>query len=96
MMNLIKTMAMSPDNDSAIRYLVVDAINNKNVIDYYVRNGFEFLFESDEEELKCLRPQVVNKSIFRQIKDLFRLSNKNDKFSCKTRLMYFDLIPLKQ
>ena len=95
MMNLIKTMAIRP-NDSAIRYLVVDAVNNENVINYYKRNGFAFLFESDEEELECLRSHVANKSIIRRIKDICCPSNKNEKLPCRTRLMYFDLVLLKQ
>ena len=55
MMNLIKTMAIEPDNNSSSRYLIVDALNSPEVIGYYMRNGFEFLFASDEEELEHLR-----------------------------------------
>ena len=55
MMNLIKTIAIDPDNNSSNRYLIVDALNSPEVIEYYKRNGFEFLFASDEEELEHLR-----------------------------------------
>ena len=55
MMNLIKTIAIDPDNNSSSRYLIVDALNSPEVIEYYKRNGFEFLFASDEEELEHLR-----------------------------------------
>ena len=55
MMNLIKTIAIDPDNNSSSRYLIVDALNSPDVIEYYKRNGFEFLFASDEEELEHLR-----------------------------------------
>ena len=55
MMNLIKTIAIDPDNNSSSRYLIVDALNSPEVIEYYKRNGFEFLFASDEEELGHLR-----------------------------------------
>ena len=55
MMNLIKTIAIDPDNNSSSRYLIVDALNSPDVIEYYKRNGFEFLFTSDEEELEHLR-----------------------------------------
>jgi len=54
MMNLIKTIAIDPDNNSSSRYLIVDALNSPDVIEYYKRNGFEFLFASDEEELEHL------------------------------------------
>ena len=96
MMNLIKTIAINTENDSAIRYLVVDAVNNNNVINFYKRNGFVFLFESDAEELECLRNHSTDKSIIQQIKNICRLRNKKEKLYCKTRLMYFDLILLKQ
>lgn len=55
MMNLIKTIAIDPDNNSSSRYLIVDALNSPDVIEYYKRNGFEFLFASDDEELEHLR-----------------------------------------
>lgn len=55
MINLIKTIAIDPDNNSSSRYLIVDALNSPEVIEYYKRNGFEFLFASDEEELEHLR-----------------------------------------
>lgn len=55
MMNLIKTIAIDPDNNSSSRYLIVDALNSPEVIEYYKRNGFEFLFASDEEEIEHLR-----------------------------------------
>ena len=55
MMDLIKTLAINPENPSAARYLVVDAVNTPKVLDYYLNNGFDFLFSSDEEEMNCLR-----------------------------------------
>ena len=55
MMNLIKTIAIDPDNNTSSRYLIVDALNSPEVIEFYKRNGFEFLFASDEEELEHLR-----------------------------------------
>ena len=33
------------------RFLVVDAINNEKVIEYYQRNDFRLMFRTDEEEL---------------------------------------------
>ena len=73
MMDLIKTIAINPENRYAARYLVVDAVNHPKVLAYYTKNGFEFLFNSDEEEKDCL--------------------HKSD---CPTRLMFFDLIILRQ
>lgn len=59
MMNLIKTIAIDPDNNTSSRYLIVDALNSPEVIEYYKRNGFEFLFASDEEELEHLRSGIA-------------------------------------
>ena len=55
MMNLIKTIAINPENNSSSRYLIVDALNSPEVIGYYKRNGFDFLFASEEDELEHLR-----------------------------------------
>lgn len=55
MMDLIKTIVLNPENSSAARYLVVDAVNQPKVLEYYLSNGFQFLFSSDEEEQQCLR-----------------------------------------
>lgn len=55
MMNLIKTIAIDPENNSSSRYLIVDALNSLEVIGYYRRNGFDFLFASEEDELEHLR-----------------------------------------
>ena len=85
MMDLIKTMVMNPENDNAARFLVVDAINTPEVLDYYQRNGFEFLFTSDEEELKGLRGYNPDE-----------LLEGEELPVCKTRLMFFDLIVLNQ
>lgn len=79
LMNLIKTIAINPDNNFSSRYLIVDALNSPEVIEYYQRNGFVFLFASDEEELEYLRGIPSDGSQ-----------------KCKTRLMLFDLIVLKQ
>lgn len=94
MMDLIKTMAIDPDNDNAARYLVVDAINNPKVIDYYKRNGFELLFTSDEEEMACLRGYKNANPILRWLGDFFHVYKKDNSSECKTRLMFFDLILL--
>lgn len=54
MMDLIKTIAINPENKYAARYLVVDAVNHPKVLAFYTKNGFEFLFNSEEEEKECL------------------------------------------
>ena len=90
MMDLIKTMALNPENNIATRYLVVDATNNPKVLDYYKRNGFNFLFNSESDEYSYTHNQS-----FHGLKLFSCLKRKCDASkSLKTRLMYFDLIVL--
>lgn len=92
LMDLIKTIAINPENSCAARYLVVDAVNNPKVISYYRDNGFEFLFSSDEEELECLH-QLPQENWVQKLKRCFTRECKPEN-KCSTRLMYFDLILL--
>ena len=41
---------MSPDNKTGCRFVVVDAVNDPNVLQFYQKNGFVFLFTSEEQE----------------------------------------------
>lgn len=50
MMELIKAWIVRYASQIAGRFLVVDAINNAKVIDYYQRNSFRMVFASEEEE----------------------------------------------
>lgn len=98
LMNLIKTMAINPDNAVAYRYLVVDALNKPKVLNYYTENQFSFLFSSEEEEYECLHARkrgILNKLWCK----LLSFLGKSSDSSCphlKTRLMVFDLILLRQ
>lgn len=94
MMDLIKTLAINPENTIAARYLVVDAVNTPKVISFYESNGFKFLFASDREEQECLH-NIPQESIWRKIKRAVVGSNEPISKS-RTRLMYFDLIVLNQ
>lgn len=49
-MDLIKVWILTEANQIGYRYLVVDAVNNQHVINYYLRNGFEMLIEDEAEE----------------------------------------------
>ncbi len=77
-LDFIKSWFISPLNKTGCRYIIVDAINNYKVLQYYQRNGFDFIFSSDEEEMSHLNPSCAD------YENIFR----------RTRLMYFDLITL--
>lgn len=78
-LDFIKAWFIDPLNKTGCRYIVVDAINNTKVLQFYKDNGFCFIFESDNEEMKYLSnaENVIEDEVFR-----------------KTRLMYFDLMLL--
>ena len=80
LLDFIKALVIDPDIKSACRYLIVDAVNHPKVLDFYIRNGFQMLFDSDEEEREYLGKEddgIIGKPI-------------------RTRLMFFDLIKLRR
>ena len=81
LLDFIKSWFIDPLNKTGCRYVIVDAVNHQKVFEYYQRNGFKFLFSSDEEEWTFLhnKGQEPTTSIE----------------PMKTRLMYFDLIYLR-
>lgn len=46
----IKQWFLAPDNKTGCRFVVVDAVNDSKVLQFYQKNGFAFLFTSDEQE----------------------------------------------
>jgi len=49
-LNFIKSWFIDDQNKTSCRFLVVDAYNNKALLDFYEYNGFEFLFSSESQE----------------------------------------------
>ena len=60
--------------------MVVDAVNKPQVLQFYIDNGFDFIFSSDVEEMQYMSKaeQVADSDVFRE-----------------TRLMVFDLMSLR-
>lgn len=50
LMDFIKAWFTEPHNKTGCRYLVVDAYNTDIPINYYLKNGFDFMFSSEEQE----------------------------------------------
>lgn len=48
----IKQMLVVADNFSQSRYLIVDALNDDGILGFYSRNGFKFLYSSEEDECR--------------------------------------------
>jgi len=50
LMDFIKSWFIDPNNKTGCRFLVVDAYNEPNPIQYYKKNDFDFLFSTEEQE----------------------------------------------
>ena len=81
LLDFIKSWFIDPLNKTGCRYVIVDAVNHPKVFEYYQRNGFKFLFSSDEEEWTFLHNKGLEQTT--PIEPM------------KTLLMYFDLIYLR-
>lgn len=53
-LDYIKTWFSSSDNKTGCRYIIIDAINHPKVLDFYIRNGFMFIFDTIEAEIKYM------------------------------------------
>ena len=82
LLDAIKSWFIEPLNKTGCRYVVVDALNNPKVFNFYLRNDFKFLFATEEEEWTFLHGKraIKERTTIRPI---------------HTRLMYFDLILLR-
>ena len=55
-MDFIKSWFIDPYNKTGCRFIVVDSFNEKEPINYYLKNDFDFLFSSEEQEIEYLTP----------------------------------------
>ena len=78
-MDFIKAWFRSDENKTGCRFIIVDAINKSEVIHYYQKNNFKFLYSSEINEARALGINVK------------MLGEK----PLHTHLMYFDLIDIK-
>lgn len=49
-MDFIKSWFIDINNKTGCRFIVVDAYNEKEPLDYYAKNGFKTLFSTEEQE----------------------------------------------
>lgn len=76
----IKQWFLAPYNKTGCRFVVVDAVNDYNVLQFYQKNGFAFLFTSDEQEFLYTggkKGESVKLSTRLMYFDLMNLSSKN-------------------
>jgi hypothetical protein len=48
-MDFIKSWFIDSNNKTGCRFLVVDSYNKEHPIRYYMKNGFKFIFDNEEE-----------------------------------------------
>lgn len=53
-LNFLKDWFRSISNKTGCRFLLVDAYNNLNTLLFYEKNGFKFLYSTEEDERKFL------------------------------------------
>ena len=55
-MDFIKAWFVDPFNKTGCRYLIVDAYNTEVPLAFYLKNGFDFVFstEEQEKEYRCI------------------------------------------
>lgn len=75
----VKEWFVDDGNKSGCRLAIVDAKNSPEILSFYQKNRFKFLFLSDSDEYAYMHPQNMGKNI-------------NSKICLNTRLMYCDLL----
>lgn len=50
LMDFIKTWFVDPYNKTGCRYIIVDAYNTEIPLSFYRKNGFDFIFSTEEQE----------------------------------------------
>lgn len=75
LLDFIKVWFAAFDNKTGCRYLVVDAYNCETPISFYIKNGFDFVFSTEEQE-KVYRNLESNVSLKTRLMffDLIRIS----------------------
>ena len=61
-LDFIKSWFVEPYNKTGCRYLVVDAYNEDVPVAFYKKNGFDFMFSTEEQE-KSYRGIVSDKPL---------------------------------
>ncbi len=97
LMDFIKSWFIDGANKTGCRFIVVDSYNEVAPLRYYTENGFVSLFGSEEQEKEYtgLKIDLTKRQIFwNKVRRFLKLPQiQTDKLH--TRLMYFDLIILK-
>lgn len=82
-LDFIKLWFMSEENKTGCRLAIVDAKNKPDVLKFYVRNGFKFLFAHEIDQDLYIKPPKSEEE---------KNERKRHPRKLYTRLMYCDLM----
>ena len=86
LLDFIKAMFSDTELQTGCRFLIVDAVNTPEVLAFYQKNRFVFLFTTEQQEdLYTFPPK----------NDEERLDREQHPRHLLTRLMYFDLLEMR-
>ena len=66
-MNFIKSWFVDSSNKRGCRYLIVDAYNSDIPLAFYKKNGFDYIFSTEEQE-RDYRKIISNESLKTRLK----------------------------
>lgn len=75
-MDFIKAWFRSDENKTGCRFVIVEALNNEKTLNFYEKNGFLYLYGTEENEAKAMGLNI----------------KRPGTFPLHTRLMFFDLL----
>lgn len=82
-LDIIKVWFDSPTLKAGCRFLIVDAINEDKVLDFYSKNDFKLLFSSEQQEDFYVNPPKDEED---------RIQRMANPSHLQTRLMFYDLL----
>ena len=85
-LDFIKEWFADESNKSGCRFVIVDAVNTPDVLSFYQRNGFRFLFSTELQEDLYTDPPKDEEE---------RHERSQSPRHLNTRIMYFDLLTLE-
>lgn len=65
--NYVKSWFIEEDNKTGCRFLVVDAYNDPKVLNFYIRNGFKYLYADEKEKRTELHIPDSEESIYTRL-----------------------------
>jgi phage terminase large subunit-like protein len=85
-LDFVKEWFADDENKFGCRFVIVDAVNTLEVLTFYQRNGFDFLFTTEQQEDLYTNPPKDEEEKASRFKNTVHLN---------TRIMYFDLLTLE-